>query len=187
MTWVNGSAMRRVFSVALLALFLSCFLSSPAQAQSSIQTSLKLDPITMQAQPLWLTLESLVATLPQELDSFMANLQSQTDLLQANMINLQETNSQLQINNLSSTQANEQLQASLQASQVLVETSGQKLAQLQTDLDTSRLSISLVEADLAKAQGDAKAIAGWNTFWKVTTGLGILGTVAAVVWALAKP
>jgi hypothetical protein len=46
-------------------------------AQTSSSSSVMLDPLTRQAQPLWLTLESLVSTLPQELDSFTASLQTQ--------------------------------------------------------------------------------------------------------------
>ena len=142
----------------LFALFLLWCIPT-LTAQSSNPTSTKLDPITQQAQPLWLTLESLVSTLPQELDSFMASLQTQTDSLQANMTSLQATNGQLQISNSSLTQANEQLQASLQASQALAETSGQKLARLQTDLNVSTAYTIQVAVDLKAAQDDARALA----------------------------
>jgi regulator of replication initiation timing len=164
--------MYRAFSVALLALCLSCFSFSPAQAQSS-------PPILPGSETLWQSLNELALTLPSSYDSFMASLTEQINSLQASNQNLQDSNGNLQTTNSSLTLRNADLTNSLTISQQAVVTSENKSSLLQTALDDSMRSIT-------RAESDAKALKGWNTFWKVTTGIGVLGTVAAVVWALLK-
>jgi regulator of replication initiation timing len=164
--------MRRVFSVALLALCLSCFLFSPAQAQSS-------PPILPGSETLWQSLNQIALTLPNSYDSFMNSLTGQINSLQTSNQDLQASNAQLTDSNSSLTLRNADLTNSLTISLQAAETSESKSTLLQKALDASSLSITQLESD-------AKALKGWNTFWKVTTGVGILGTVAAVVWALVK-
>jgi hypothetical protein len=151
-----------------------------ATAQSSKPTSTAPTSLSQVAEPLWQSLLQATQALPQAMDSFMSNLQSQVDSLQA-------SNEQLDSSNKSLMLQDAQLQASLQASQTLVATSAAKLAQLQTALNASTSYTIAAEADLKEAQAAAQALANWDVFWKVTTVAGVLGTVAAVVYAVLKP
>ena len=138
------------------------------------------------SEELWSMLDTQAKTLPQEYDSFIASLSDQIALLQTSNDSLtqtnqslQDSNARLQTSNQSLTLRNEDLENSLRTSQGQVETLEKDSTRLQKALDDSMLSITRAESDAAQLRSQ-------NTLWKVATAAGVLGTVAAVIWALVK-
>jgi len=138
------------------------------------------------SEQLWSMLDMQARTLPQEYESFIASLSDQIASLQSNSESLTQTNQNLQASNerltssnSSLTLRNADLQNSLTISQQQAETSERKSALLQKALDDSTQSIT-------RAENDAKALRNENTLWKIGTAAGVLGAIAAVIWALVK-
>ncbi len=164
--------MSRASSLVLSLLLLLATSSLVAQPIDS-------SPILPGSELLWNNLNEIALTLPNSYDSFMASLSDQVALLIAKNKSLQDSNAELAISNQSLTLKNEDLINSLTISRQAVATSESKSERLQKGLDASIESTT-------RAESDARVLRGWNTFWKVTTGVGIVAAVAATVWALLK-
>jgi hypothetical protein len=136
-------------------------------------------PILPGSELLWSSLNEIAQTLPSNFDSFMASLTDQVNSLQASNQSLTETNEQLQASNSSLMLKNADLTNSLAISKQAVATSESKSERLQKGIDASTASITQLKTDIAGIQRQ-------NTIWKITTAAGIIGTIAAVIWALAK-
>jgi hypothetical protein len=162
----------RSFSVLFFALAL-CFGSLTAQGQSSTPTSPPpAIPLSL-SEPLWQTLLPLITGLPTSFQSFKDNLTSQVSFLQQTMLSLQSSSAIFRADN-------ESLTASLAISQGLESTLENRSTQLQKALDASMLSTIQVQADLRKAQGEAKALEAQVSVFRIgciTLGVG-LGAVA---------
>jgi hypothetical protein len=164
----------RSWLVFWCAVWLLCS-SLGVQAQSS-------SPISMTPENPYVPALNLSTQLLQQIDFLATNLQALQPRIEA--LQALSTEQARQISSLS--QAISDSQASSLKLQGLLSQSEAIRAMQEQQLKDSTTSLQDSQTALTKATGDSKVLSGWNTFWKVTTGVGILTTIGAVIWALAK-
>jgi hypothetical protein len=168
---------RSVFlSTMLFVVLLVLSLPSTVTAQANQPTTPTVDFVSQTLRPL------LEMALSSSLDSDSSSLKLQ-----------QQIEADAKQKTLDDTQRKKEQQDSATAYALLFARAGtlqsyfDALSSKLTDFSGSedqKQAAALAAVD--KIKDDAKALAGWNTFWKVTTVAGGLGTILALIWAAVK-